>query len=95
MHEPAKRTHSLGRALWLGLIGGLFCGGIMLLGFGARGIFFRPACSAPDTAQCALEQELLLSLGRRQTLFGGLLCLLALSGFSLYRQRQRARRDEP
>jgi hypothetical protein len=79
------------RAAFFGLSGGLFAGGLMLLAFGARGIFFPPPCSAPDTAQCALEQQLLLSLARRQTLFGGLLALLAVCLFSFY--RSRARRD--
>ncbi len=84
----------LGRAAWLGLTGGLFAGGLMLLGFAARALFFPPVCPEPVTAQCGLEGELSRSFAWRQSLFGGLLCLLALSAFSLYRQRRRREREQ-
>lgn len=71
----------------MGLIAGLFLGGLLLGGIGAKNILGEPACEGLSPAECALEREISLGMGRRQVLFGGALALMGLALFMLYRQR--------
>ena len=60
---------------------GLFLSGLVLMFLGGRAIFIGPDCSALSPAECALERDILLTVGRRQVLFGGALALLVLALF--------------
>ncbi len=88
-----ENRFSLARALGLGVLCALGGGGLMLLAFGVRGLFFPPPCTAPGTSECAMEQELLGALAKRQSLIGGLLVVLAVSAFFYSRLRQADRED--
>jgi hypothetical protein len=72
-------TARLLRAAALGLVGGLFIGGLYLLWVASRVIFSGVACLDQGPEQCSLEQELALHLARRQALTGGALALLAVA----------------
>lgn len=72
-----------------GLIAGLFIGGLVLAGLGARNILVSPDCANLGPQECTLEQEIALEMGRRQVLFGGALALMGLAVFMFARQRSR------
>lgn len=73
--------------MWVGLIAGIFLGGLGLLLFGTRAIVMGPDCAALTPEECAFERETLRSLGRYQVLAGGALALMGLSLFVYFRRR--------
>jgi hypothetical protein len=68
----------LARAALLGLCGGMFCGGLMLLFFGLRGLFGKPGCGGLSELECEVILDASTHIGRVQTLCGGALMALGL-----------------
>ncbi|MDC0713944.1 hypothetical protein POL68_36095 [Stigmatella sp. ncwal1] len=69
---------SLARAAFLGLCGGLFSGGVLLLFYGLRGLFGDPDCTGRSKLECEDLVDTVLHVGRVQTLCGGALIALGL-----------------
>ncbi len=73
------RTSSLGRAVLLGLVGALIAGGCVLAFTGWRLSVQGPDCAGLSSSECALEREISLGTGRRQTLFGAAMAVLGVA----------------
>ncbi|XXF79455.1 hypothetical protein P2318_06800 [Myxococcaceae bacterium GXIMD 01537] len=73
------------RSAGLGLCGGLFIGGLMLLFLGSRGLLAPPDCSRLSKLECELALKTALEVGRVQLVCGGALVALALSVLVLLR----------
>jgi hypothetical protein len=67
------------RAAGLGLCGGLFLGGGLLLFLGLRGWLLPPDCEGMLKPECDLATETALHVSRVQLLCGGALVALALA----------------
>ena len=88
MPEPQPPSlQRLARAAALGLLGACAIGGLVLLTKGAMAILSPLDCGTRPSSDCALEQQLGLHWGRRQTLVGGALLLLALAIFAWLRSK--------
>lgn len=77
----------VGRGVLIGVIGGLFLGGVALVVMGARAVFGLPDCSGLTTEQCSLEIDIAVGMGRTQMIFGSALALLGLAGYLYFRAR--------
>lgn len=75
------------RGALLGLLAGLLVGGLALFGVGLLRVLRPVDCAALPAAECALEQEIAQSFGRRQVFAGGALALLGGALFVLTRRR--------
>lgn len=77
----------------MGVIAGLFLGGVALVALGARAVFGGPDCSGLTPEQCSLEIDIALGMGRTQMIFGSALALLGLAGYLYFRGRPRSGAD--
>lgn len=84
---------SIRRGAVVGVIAGLFFGGVLLVFLGTRALLGLPDCTTMTQEQCALELEIALRMGRMQVMFGLGLALLGLSGFLYFRARSRRAAD--
>ncbi|ADO69978.1 hypothetical protein [Stigmatella aurantiaca] len=69
---------SLVRAALLGLCGGMFSGGVLLLFYGLSGLFGKQDCTRLSELECELLVDAATHVGRVQTICGGALIALGL-----------------
>ena len=74
-----RSTPSLKRGVLLGLVSALILGGVVLAVLGWRMSVVGPDCAGLTPEECALEREIALAVGQRQTLFGAAMAVLGVS----------------
>ena len=92
---PLPPLSSAARGALIGLILGLWIGGMGLMAVGAVKALRGVDCSQLSPEECALEEGIADSLGRRQVWVGGALALMGVAVFMWARGRLTRPHPEP
>ncbi len=85
-----KGSSPVGRGITWGLLGALVLGGAALAVWGLYLTVGAPDCAGMSPSECALEREIALAFGRRQTLFGAAMAVLGVALAIYLRSRDAA-----
>jgi hypothetical protein len=92
---PPATLSSTARGALVGLVLGLWIGGVGLMAVGAVKALRGVDCSALTPEECALDREIAISFGRRQVWVGGALALMGVAVFIWARGRSARPPREP